>query len=150
MILLYSPGVSRRRRTEHTVECADKAWWEGKFPSYFITTRSCFEGVVYHMSVSRNTYFQLFVCFEIYKWLSGRLSWPPDLSRKIDSWPAPLQSGSLVGYLCLDETVSVSDCTEPIVRKNFASLKRIERRCAAHIQYSVPCVGVVVSLYLWL
>ena len=30
------------------------------------------------------------------------------------SWPAPFQSGSLIGYLCLDETVSVPDHTEPI------------------------------------
>ena len=71
------------------------------------------------------------------------------------SWPAPFQSGSLIGYLCLDETVSVADYTEPITRQHsmrpkrsasFASLERIERRCAAHIRYSVPWVVAVVSL----
>ena len=38
------------------------------------------------------------------------------------SWPAPFQSGSLIGYLCLEETVSVPDWTEaitsPHVRKS--------------------------------
>ena len=68
------------------------------------------------------------------------------------SWPAPFQSGSLTGYLCLVETVSVPHCTEPITRqhsvrpKRSASFASLERRCAARRQYSVPCVGVVVSL----
>ena len=75
------------------------------------------------------------------------------------SWPAPFQSGSLMGYLCLDETVSVPDHTQPITTQHsimrpkrsascasLEALERIERRCAARIQYSVPSVGVVVSL----
>ena len=75
------------------------------------------------------------------------------------SWPAPFQSGSLIGYLCLDETVSVPDHTEPITTQHsimrpkrsascasLEALERIERRCAARIQYSVPRVGVVVFL----
>ena len=128
------------------------------------------------------------------------------------NWPAPFQSGSLIGYLCLDETVSVPDCTEaitsPHVRKSrtvldsgfhsllgfripwavlripkpripdsiskifldsgfpymgrnhnttqhsmrpkrsdsFASFERIERRCAARVQYSVPCLWLNLIL----
>ena len=71
------------------------------------------------------------------------------------NWPAPFQSGSLIGYLCLDETVSVPHFSESVTRQHsmrpkrsasFVSLERIERRCAARIRYSVPWVGAVVSL----
>ena len=34
--------------------------------------------------------------------------------EKNTSLLAPFQSASLIGYLCLDETVSVPDCTEPV------------------------------------
>ena len=55
------------------------------------------------------------------------------------SWPPPFQNGSLIGYLYFNETVSVPDCTEPINTQHsmqpkwpasFASLERIESRCA--------------------
>ena len=34
------------------------------------------------------------------------------------SWPASFQSGSLTGYLCFNETVSVLDCTESITTQH--------------------------------
>ena len=34
------------------------------------------------------------------------------------SWPAPFQNGSLIGYFCFNDTVSVPDCTEPITTQH--------------------------------
>ena len=59
------------------------------------------------------------------------------------SWQASFESGSLIGYLCFNETVSVTDTTEPITTQHsmrskkpalFASLER----------NSVPSARVVV------